>query len=195
MRAKAGKLGGFALLLSAVVIVIVLASVPAPVTLAADRVSGAIALYGAGNQKGCARVLEDLLRSAPGASETWLLAGLLAETRRAVAEAERSYENALARLPSDDPRVADVQVSLADLTRRKGDPARALAAIDKVARERGESIRLRHARVLALVDLRRFDEALSETRVVAEEKLGAGLAKRLEKLIRSSRTAAASRKS
>jgi hypothetical protein len=54
---------------------------------------------------------------------------------------------------------------------------------------------LRHARALALVDLRRFDEALSETRFIAEEKCGGGLAKRLEKLIRSSMNAAASRKS
>jgi len=195
MRTKIGRLAGLAALFSAVVIVGVLASCPGPVTTTADRINGALSLYGAGDRAGCDRVLSDLVLSAPREPDTWLLAGLLAETRKASVEAELAYGKALSLLDAADPRATDVQISLADLLRRKGDAASALKAIEKVARERGESARLRHARILSLVDLRRFDEALSETRFIAEERLGGGLAKRLEKLIRSSMNAAASRKS
>ena len=57
--------------------------------------------------------------------------------------------------------------------------------IDQVARERGESGRIHHARALVFIDLRRFEDALSETRFLAEEKFGGGVAKKLEKQIRS----------
>src|SRR5436190_18209738 len=119
MRNSIGRLAGFAALFSAVVIVGVLASCPAPFTTAADRVEGALALYGAGNQAGCDRILSDLVLSDPRAPETWLLAGLLAETRHTLADAERAYGKVLSLLDAADPRTAEVQVSLADLTRQK----------------------------------------------------------------------------
>jgi hypothetical protein len=47
--------------------------------------------------------------------------------------------------------------------------------------------------VLALIDLRRFDDALSQTRLIAEERFGGGVAQKLEKQIRSLMEAGAPR--
>jgi hypothetical protein len=88
---------------------------------------------------------------------------------------------------------AEIELTLADLGRRKGDAAGALVEIDKLAQRYGDSGRVRHARVLALIDLRRFDDALSQTRLIAEERFGGGVAQKLEKQIRSLMEAGAPR--
>lgn len=189
------RLAGWALAGSAIVILAGVSAAPAPVTSAVDRVDGALSLYARGDRKGACAVAGALVATSPRSAEAWMLSGMMAEDRAAPREAEAAYAKALPILEAAaDPRATDVLVSLADLLRRKGDPAGALAALDKVARERGESVRIRHARVLALVDLGRFDAAFIQTRAMAEEKLGGGVARKLEKLIRSSMDAAASRK-
>ena len=118
---------------------------------------------------------------------------MLAEDRKSVADAEHAYGLALGLLEPADSRRLDVVVTLADLRRRKGDPAGALSDIDEIARAHGESGRIRHARALSLIDLRRFDEALSEAHLIAEERFGGGVAKKLEKQIRSLRDAGTTR--
>jgi len=170
---------------SAAVILITLAAWPKPATSTELRVDRAIELYGSGDRAGAQAVADELVRQDPREARGFLLLGMLAEDRKDVAAAEHAYGRSLALLGHDDPRHIDVEVTLADLLRRKGNPEDALKALEKVARERGESGRIHHARALAFIDLRRFEDALSETRILAEERCGGGVAKKLESQIRS----------
>ena len=176
---------GSAVFGSAAAILIALAAFPRPEASTESKVDSALALYGQGDRATAQMIADELVRTDPSEARGWLLKGMLAEDRKSLSDAEHAYMNALTHLSADDARRVDVEVTLADLLRRKGDPEGALKAIDKVARERGESGRIHHARALAFADLRRFDEALSETRLLAEEKFGGGVAKKLEKQIRS----------
>jgi Flp pilus assembly protein TadD len=176
---------GMAVVGSAAVILIWLAAVPKPHASTETLVDRAIELYGAGERQGAQAVADSLVRVQPTEVRGWLLQGMLAEDRKAIADAEAAYTKALGLLAPEDIRHVDVAVTLADLIRRKGDGEGALKALDKVARERGESGRTHHARTLIFIDLRRFEEALSETRLLAEEKFGGGVAQKLEKQIRS----------
>jgi Tfp pilus assembly protein PilF len=176
---------GSAVVGSAAAILIAMAACPRPQASAESKVDTALALYGQGDRETARMIADDLVRTDPNEARGWLLQGMLAEDRKSLSDAQHAYERAFVLLRHDDVRRVDVEVTLADLLRRKGDPEGALKAIDKVARERGESGRIHHARALAFADLRRFDEALSETRLLAEEKFGGGVAKKLEKQIRS----------
>jgi Flp pilus assembly protein TadD len=176
---------GLAVVGSAAVILITLAAWPKPAASAELRVDRAIELYGSGDRAGAQAVADELVRHDPNEARGWLLQGMLAEDRKDLAAAEHAYTRSLALLGRDDARHTDVEVTLADLLRRKGNPEDALKALEKVARERGESGRIHHARVLAFIDLRRFEDALSETRLLAEERCGGGVAKKLESQIRS----------
>jgi Flp pilus assembly protein TadD len=183
----------YSILGSVAVILVALAARPSAIDKTEALVDQALSLYGKGDRDGARRVADDLVKVNPGEPRAWLLLGMLHEDRKSWNEAERAYSVALEVLDQKDARRVDVQVTLADLRRRKGDPLGALAAIDKVARERGVTGRMRHARVLALIDLARYDEALSETRLIAEEKFGGGVARKLEKQIRSLKDAGATR--
>lgn len=187
------RIVGLSILGSVTTVLIVLAARPSPVESVEARVDAAIALYAKADRAGAMEAARALVKSDPSEPRAWLLLGMLDEDRKAIKEAEHDYTIALNLLEPDDARRTDVEVTLVDLLRRKGDPEGALSAIDKLARLRGESPRLRHARALALIDLRRFEDALSETRAIAEEKFGVGVAKKLEKHIRSSMAAAESR--
>jgi Flp pilus assembly protein TadD len=166
-------------------ILITLAARPEPVPDVEARVDAVIALYAKGDRAGARSAADELARTDPAEPRVWLLLGMLAEDKKDLDEAERFYARSLDLLDPGDVRRVDIRVTLADLLRRKGNAEGALAAIDKVARETGESGRIRHARVLSLIALGRFDEALSQTQLIAEEKFGGGVAKKLEKQIRS----------
>jgi tetratricopeptide (TPR) repeat protein len=184
-RLSLRRILGWSLLGSSFVVLIALAARPALIEDTEARIDQALELYGKGDRDGARQVAADLARTDPTEPRVWLLLGMLAEDRKAIADAEQAYSAALDLLEPADVRRLDVEVTLADLRRRKGDPAGALGAIDKLARERGESGRIRHARVLSLIDLGRFDDALRETRLIAEERFSGGIAKKLEKHIRS----------
>jgi hypothetical protein len=176
---------GWAILGSVTMILVVLAARPDPMEDVEARVDRVIGMYAAGDREGACKAAAGLAVSDPSEPRVWLLVGMLAEDARKNDEAVHAYQTALGVMEPSDPGRIDVLVTLADLRRRKGDPAGALAEIDKLAQEHGVSGRIRHARVLSLIDLRRFDEALSDTRLIAEERFGGGVAKKLEKQIRS----------
>jgi tetratricopeptide (TPR) repeat protein len=192
-RVSLRRILGWSLLGSAAVVLVALAARPKPMGPQVDEVDRVLDLYGRGEREKALRAAEDLKQADPSEPRVWLLAGMLEEDRRDVVAAERAYLIALDLLPANDARRTDVEVTLADLARRKGDPARALETIDKLARERGETARTRHARVLALIDLGRLDDALSESRRIAEESFGGGVARKLEKQVRSLMDAKATR--
>jgi tetratricopeptide (TPR) repeat protein len=179
------RIVGWSVAGSVAMILIALAARPKPVDDIEAKVDRVLEIYASGDRVGAQKAADDLLRADPSEPQAWLLLGMLAEDKKDVPAAVRAYESALGLLELKDPLHLDVLVTLADLRRREGDPSGALATIEKLARERGESGRLRHARVLSLIDLRRFEEALSETRLIAEEDFGGGVAEKLEKQIRS----------
>src|SRR5262245_25119244 len=135
-RNRVRQLGTWSLLGSTGVVLAALAASPGPVTTGSDRVNGAMALYGAGDRAGASHVSRELLLAEPRDPDSWLLAGMLAEDRRAMDDADRAYTAALGLLAPDDPRASEIRVSLADVLRRKGDPEGALAALEKEARAR-----------------------------------------------------------
>jgi hypothetical protein len=178
------RIAGWSLLGSVAVILVALAARPEPIGALDARVERVLELYGKGDRHGARLAVDELRRDEPSDPRVWLLLGMLAEDAQAIADAESAYGVALGLLDPGDSRHTDVRVTLADLRRRKGDPSRALSEVDGIARERGETSRTRHARVLALADLGRLDEALSEARLIAEERFGGGVARKLEKQIR-----------
>ena len=113
---------GTAVVGSAAAILIGLAAVPRPQASAEAKVDAALALYGRGDRDAARSAAESLVHTDPHEVRAWLLLGMLEEDRKAYAEAKSAYEHALGLLATDDVRHVDVQITLADLLRRKGDP-------------------------------------------------------------------------
>jgi len=101
--------------------------------------------------------------------------------------AREAYTRACALMGGDSSGRFEVAVTLCDLSRREGDPSRALRELDGLLKDAGKSRipgRWRHAKALTLSDLGRYEEALSEVRLLAEEEGGREVARGLEAQIR-----------
>jgi tetratricopeptide (TPR) repeat protein len=134
-----------------------------------------------------------LLSDLPDEPRAWIVDGALKELDNDLEGAERSYRKAHALSPNDAPRRAELEVSFAELARRRGSPATALAALESMTRDAADPIRRMHAVALCLIDLGRLDEALNAAKAIAEKPYGAGVARRLEQAVRERRDAPESR--
>jgi tetratricopeptide (TPR) repeat protein len=180
---------------------VLLAAVPRDPDRDGARVQAALALYAAGDRAGARAACDELVRDLPEEPRAWLVDGLLREDVGDLVGAEAAYRRSFELSPRDPDRRRELSVTFAELRRRRGDPAGALAELGELvaadaaagAELCGDPVRLLHARALCLIDLGRLDEALNAAAEVAEKPNGAGVARRIEREVRSRRDGPASR--
>jgi tetratricopeptide (TPR) repeat protein len=182
--------GALAAVLTLIVSVVALPKETDPV---GSRVQTALAFYGAGDRDAARTACEAVLADAPEEPRAWLVSGMLAEDRGDLKGAADAYRRAYELSPADVERRREIEVSFADLKRRGGDASGALADLESLPGGPGDAVRLMHARALCLIDLERFDDALNQAARIAENPLGAGVAKRLEREVRAKRDGPATR--
>jgi tetratricopeptide (TPR) repeat protein len=180
-------------LAAALTLIVSVIALPRDVDPVGSRVQSALALYSAGDRDGAQLACDEVLRTAPEEPRAWLVSGLLAEDRGDLAKAGESYRRAYELSPQDLERRREIEVSFAELKRRGGDPKGALGDLAELPPGVGDPVRLMHARALCLIDLGRFDEALNQAARIAESPLGAGVARRLERDVRTKRDAPTTR--
>jgi tetratricopeptide (TPR) repeat protein len=181
-----------AALAGAATCVVAVVALPRDADPGGTRVQSVLALYGAGDRAGARAGCDLLLRELPAEPRAWLVDGVLREDAGDLAAAESSYRRAFG-LSADPAFRRELEVSFAELRRRRGDAAGALAELTALAPGVGDEVRLLHARALCLLDLGRLDEALNAAADLADKPLGAGVARRLERVVRARRDAPSSR--
>ena len=157
------------------------------------RVQAALAFYGGGDPVAARAACDAVLKDAPDEPRAWLVSGLLAEDRGDLTGAVASYRRAYELSPGDPERRREIEVSFADLKRRGGDASGALGDLEGLSSGLGDPVRLMHARALCLIDLGRFEDALNQAARIAENPLGTGVAKRVEREVRARREAPTTR--
>ena len=172
-----------ALLGSALLVLVVLAAIPDSGVAAEERVQKIMRLYGEGQLDAAEADFADASQSFASNHRIWLAGALLSEHRGNVALATQRYRSARSLIRSDDAFGIEIDITLCDLVRRGGDAAGALEQLDRLIKD-AVILRIpgrwRHAKALALIDLIRYEEALSETRLLAEEEGGCGISRGLE---------------
>ncbi len=179
--------------LGVVVAMVLVAAIPRDPDLPGTRVQSALALFGAGDRDGARAAVDGLLRDLPNEPRAWLVDGFLREDAGDLAGAESAYRRSHELSPRDPDRRRELEVTFAELRRRGGDPAGALALLAELPDGVGDETRLIHARALCFIDLGRVDEALNAAKEVAEKPNGAGVARRIEQSVRARRDGPASR--
>lgn len=177
------RVGIASVIAGAALLIVITAAMPDDGTLAEARVQKIIRLYGGGQLAEAESAFEAATLVAPKDHRVWLAGGMLAEHSSNVSLATARYTQARGLMGADNASRIEVDITLCDLIRRSGDASGALHALDQVAKDASQTRipgRWRHARALVLIDLRRFEEALSETRLLAEEEGGRGISRGLE---------------
>ena len=179
--------------LGAAVAMVLVAAIPRDPDLPGTRVQAALAQFGAGDRAGARASCDALLRDLPEEPRAWLVDGFLREDSGDLDGAESAYRRAHELSPRDPERRRELEVTFAELRRRRGDPAGGLALLAELPAGVGDETRLIHARALCLIDLGRVDEALNAAKEVAEKPGGSGVARRIEQSVRARRDGPASR--
>ncbi len=168
----------------AALVVATLVAVPKPSPTADDAVDQVIQLYAQGNRDAAIAACDAACGQFPAAYRPWLARGMLADDRNDLDGAEKAYVRAREVMGAHTYGVEDIEITLADIKRRRGDAPGCLAELDAIQSRGATSGRLNQARALAFVDLKRFDDALREAQSLAEKRGGGGVARQLDKQIR-----------
>ncbi len=192
-RASALRIAVVAGVGSAALIALVIAAVPTPPGAVDEQVDRVIELHGQGRRDDARNLSEQLCRDHADSLRVWLARGMIEEDRDDLSAAEDAYAHARRVMPAGAVGSEDIDISVADIHRRRGDVLGALRELDQLRANGAESGRLNHARALVLLDMKRFDDALREVNLLAEKRGGGGVARQLDKQIRQAMKMSATR--